>query len=277
MRQIGCALVPAVILFANPLCAGAMLMVTDVSGKVLLDGRTPVKLIDGIEVHKTLTLGPGGRLALLNLVTGVETVFKGPCRFRLDGEGRPQGARPALIRPVAVAQGPLRLKQESLVPAGILMRGAEATAEGPRLEVAPLGPVVLEASPLLSWKDPGSCTSTRFRLYDDAGAILHEAKVEGTSFQLPVLLPGKSYTWVLECGVSGRAPRMASGCIKVLDEVARLQLEKVRPAAGAAFADRVLYAALLDDMGLLKEGRAMWQALAKERPADKRLGDLAKR
>jgi hypothetical protein len=50
-----------------------------------------------------------------------------------------------------------------------------------------------------------------------------------------------------------------------------------RPKPGAAFSDRVLYAALLETEGLACEAQEAWTALAKERPEDPTLKQWAER
>lgn len=53
------------------------------------------------------------------------------------------------------------------------------------------------------------------------------------------------------------------------------ELDQVRPQPGAPFAERVVYAALLDRHGRKAEARKLWKALAAERPGDARLKALA--
>ena len=261
----------ACVLAVLPLGAQAVCMVTDVAGHVSLGGQAQIRLMDGLEARGTLTLGRGARVALLDLATGVEEVFLGPCRFQLDGQGRAHGAKPAVIRRGAAARGPLRLRPETLVLAGVPMRGDEAPPDPARLEVAALGPTVLEASPLLTWKVPGPGARTQFRLYDAAGTILLETDLEGNSFRLPALAPEKTHTWVLEAKVPGHAPQVASGTLRLLGLTTQAQLEQARPPTGAAFSERLVYAALLDDLGLKGEAQRYWQVLAAERPGDGRL------
>jgi len=54
----------------------------------------------------------------------------------------------------------------------------------------------------------------------------------------------------------------------------RARVERARPPANAAFGDRVLYALLLEELGVREEALRLWQALAAERPSDP---DLAMR
>ena len=264
-------------LATSPLGSGAVMMVTDVAGKVFQEPRIPIRFMDGLAASKAVTLAPGSRLALLDLATGVERVYLGPCRLVLDGAGRPSGARPVFSQRLEAAQGPLRLKPQNLVLAGVVMRGADAALEAARLEVIPCGPVVLERSPLLTWTEPWPAAQTRFRLYDEVGTLVQEATVTGASIRMPPLVPGKPYTWTLEAVLPGHPPRGASGMVRVLDDQRQGELAKVRPAATAPFAERLVFAALLEDLGLRGEAHPWWQALARERPREGRLQDLARR
>ena len=273
MSQVFKALLPALFLVSTGLGAGAVVLVTDVSGRVVLESRDVVRLMDGIPAGKALVLARGSRLSLLDLATGEELAYHGPCRLRLGEKGRPQGAKPASMRPVAAAQGALRLGPDRLVLAGVPMRGPE-DAEGAELEVAPRGPVLLADAPRFDWKAEASARF-RFRLYDGAGNILHELSGEGHALQLPRLEVGKRHIWILESGVPGRPPQVASGRFRVLEAPAREQLERVRPGTGADFSERLVFAALLEDLGIRDEARRMWGGLAAERPGEGRLKELA--
>ena len=277
MLQVRFARFIAVALATVPMCAGAVVMVTDVVGKVVQEPHIPLQFMDGIGAGKTLTLAPGSRLALMDLATGVERVYRGPCRLLLDAAGRLSGARPISTRLLNAAQGPLRLKPESLVLAGVVMRGAEAGSDPARLEVVPFGPAVLERSPLLAWVDPGPGAQTHFRLYDEAGTLLQETTLTGTSIRLPALAPGKPYTWVLEAVQAGHPPRGASGTVRVLDDPSQVELARVRPGAAAPFGERLVFAAMLEELGVKGEAHELWRGLARERPRENRLQQLVGR
>ena len=55
----------------------------------------------------------------------------------------------------------------------------------------------------------------------------------------------------------------------------RAQIEAARPAANAPFAERVRFAAWLQQQNLEDEARVYWRALAAERPDSQRLKELA--
>jgi hypothetical protein len=54
----------------------------------------------------------------------------------------------------------------------------------------------------------------------------------------------------------------------------RARVDRARPRADASFGDRLLYALLLDELGVREEAGQLWTQLARERPAD---SDLAAR
>lgn len=58
----------------------------------------------------------------------------------------------------------------------------------------------------------------------------------------------------------------AAAEFSLLAKAERERLGRLRPARSSPFAERLLYATLLEQNGLLDEARFYWQALSAERP-----------
>jgi hypothetical protein len=57
----------------------------------------------------------------------------------------------------------------------------------------------------------------------------------------------------------------------------RARVDRARPRADASFGDRLLYALLLDELGMREEAERFWTQLARERPDDRDLAARAQR
>jgi hypothetical protein len=63
--------------------------------------------------------------------------------------------------------------------------------------------------------------------------------------------------------------------IKPMTPEQEAQREKLRPAENAPFADWVVYAMGLEQIGLTSEAKGVWKKLSAQRPNDPKLRQLA--
>ncbi len=252
---------------------GSVAMVVDLEGRVTLDGGRALHLLDEIGPGRSLRLTPEARLVLVDLSSGDERVFKGPGRLRFDGAGRAQGLRPEAVHKHPALSG-LRLRRGGLAQVAVVMRSGQASRS---LEVLPQGPMLLEDAPRFRWEALGSQATYLFKLFDAKGGLLLERSLSETGVQAPDLKPGEACTWVLEARLPEQAPRVCTGKVAVLDAAIRDLLLRSKPAPGAPFTERLVYAALLEDAQVGDEARLAWRALAQERPSDAHLKLLAGR
>lgn len=267
-------LIPAACL---SLSAQGIVMVVDLRGPVTLEGPKSLKLLDELGSGATILMGANSHLTLLNLKTGEELVFQGPCKLKLDAQGRVAGKPPQRTRRLPAFQGQTRLNVRGMVQAATVLRG---DGESTDLQVLPCGPVVTEALPGIRWKDCGPGSRYRFKLFNARGDL--HAEYEGTATSFSLLEPrglkeGERYTWILEAHPSNEAPVAQSGRLRLLSSGQKAMLDKARPGPEASFADRVIFAALLEELRIKDEARSLWQALSRERPEDERLRVMAAR
>jgi hypothetical protein len=251
-------------------------MVTDLAGRATVAGGKAVRLLDEVVPGAWVQLDKDARLVMVQLATGDELVFKGPCRLKFGVSGKPEGAAPAEVRRHP-ALGALKLRPGGMVQAALVMRGGSREL---RLEVLPKGPVLLDPLPEFRWQALGLSAEYTLKVFDATGRLHLERSLAQPSLKLPAdkaLKAEEDYTWILEARVPNQAPRISTGRVRLLDAQRRADLEQSRPGAGSTFAERLVFAALLEELQVWDEAGPAWQALAKERPEDPRLRVLAAR
>jgi hypothetical protein len=260
----------------------AVAMVTDLEGKAVLtdDARKPaVTILSEIRQDARVQIEAGGRLVAVYLGSGQSWEMKGPAvvLFRAQQPDAESGASPQ-ARGNALSKGSkdIRIKPVTVAQAAIVMRSVK-----PNLKLKlqnPLGNKILDESPQFAWKELAPNVQYRFALLDETGKALFEATVTDTSLQLPAQLQLKeaaTYTWMVSAQHPDGAAFSNASDFSLASADLRRQVEALRPAPGAPFAERVAFAAWLEQMALRDEARKYWKAAAAERPDDPRLKVMA--
>jgi hypothetical protein len=273
----------AVVLAVSPASMAATLaLVTDLHGDATIEGGAKpqaLSILAEIESGTRVRLQAQSSLVAVYLASGTEyaivgpalvefaerdvSVLSGPPASRRDSAFGPAG-KDIRIRPVGIAQG------------GIVLRGG---ATGPRISLLSLdGTRTLEATPRFRWRGPEGSDAYRFELSDSSGRMIYSMESASSELVLPAQVPlaaGAAYTWQVETrGADGRR-HVAMGEFSVASAQLREQAQALRPAGDAPVAQRVAYAAWLEQAELRDEARSYWKALAAERPDDARLKSLA--
>ena len=270
----------ALVLAAATAGAEPVAMITDIQGKVQGDvAAGPPAILASVESGATLQVADGGALVVVYFQSGKEFTFKGPSTIKFAG-GEPQvlaGAKPDARDPLmGKVAGAGKIKPVGKIQAAVVMRGSNQNA---RIKLENMvGTRVLEVRPVFQWQAPEQGLSYDFELTDEAGRILLETQVRGTSFALPEsvkLQDGKTYTWLVGTRMSDGRKYTNAGDFTVAPAELRRDIEAVRPAADAPIAERVTYAAWLDQMQFHDEARKYWKQLALARADDANLKTLA--
>lgn len=265
---------------ALPALAQSIAMVTDVSGKAVLQGgRSTLTIMSELPADAKVQLDGGTRLTAVYLASGDEYAFTGPAQIQF-GAREPQalsGAAPRK-RTTALAQAGkgAMIRVSGVSQAGFVMRGGRASGRIRLLSLT--GTKTLEPGPEFRWQQANGVARYRFRLLDDMGKPLHEAEVEGTAYALPAsvaLREGVAYSWELSARFSDGRTYTSNGDFSLATKELRDQAQALRPAEGAPVAERVLYAAWLEHAHLKDEARKHWQALLADRPDDPALQALS--
>lgn len=255
-------------------------MITDLQGKVQgASAADAPAILASVESGATLQVGDGGALVVVYFQSGKEFTFKGPATVRF-ASAAPEvlaGAKPESRDPLmGKVAGAGKIKPVGKVQAAVVMRGANQNA---RIKLDNMvGTRVLEKRPVFQWQAPEQGLAYDFELTDESGRMLIESKVQGTSFALPEsvrLEDGKTYTWLVGTTMADGRKYTNAGDFTVAPADLRRDIEAVRPAADAPIAEKVTFAAWLDQMQFHDEARKYWKQLAVARADDANLKTLA--
>lgn len=257
-------------------------MVTDLEGKAVLldDMRKPaVSILSEVRQDARVQIEAGGRLVAVYVNTGQSWEMKGPAvvQFRTQQPEAESGAKPQ-PRGNALSKGSkdIRIKPVVVAQAAIVMRSVKPNLKLKLLN--PLGNKTLEERPAFAWKGLAADIQYRFALLDETGKTLYEAAVANTTLQLPAqvqLKEAATYTWMVSAQHPEGMTFSNASDFSLASADLRRQVEALRPAANSPFAERIAFAAWLEQMALRDEARKYWKAAAAERPDDPRLKVMA--
>jgi len=254
-------------------------LVIDAQGDATLAGAR-VAILTGLPSGAEVTLAPAARVVVVHTQNGRQFELIGPGAFRWTG-GKVEVVRPGELRvreSADAAFGDLRLRTGRLAQASISMRGVPG--ESKLQLVSPASTWLLEAPKSFRWQPMASAASYRFQLTDSNGKPLHEARTSAAAVDLPAgvaLEAGRTYGWQVQAELAGG--RSIDGWTEfgVAAPDLRARVDRARPRADASFSDRLLYALLLDELGVREEAERLWAQLVRERPDDKDLAARAQR
>lgn len=237
--------------------AATPLQVTELRGGVQ-QGERQVRLLDTLADGAILALDQTALLVAWDAASDRRYVVAGPGQLTLAASGPVLAGSGSvhMLAPRRVVPAPKQ--PDGTVMAGAIMRTAATAALPAAVPLLPL------AQADFSWRSRPHLGDWLFQLYDDAGALLHEARVAERHYRLPpglVLAPDRAYRWQLawddgHAWVQGpRESRrtMASQPVSM-------------PAAHASAAARLGAALQLRDNGQLREARAVAPELFGETP-----------
>ena len=266
---LGIVLLPA----RTVLAADAVAMVTDLQGPARLtdEGRQrPLALLEYLRPGHEVRLGKNARVTFIYFQSGTQYVAGGEGTVRIAAT-KPEVAGGATLAGSETRQAALAASARKDVVQGALVM---KIAPQPIQPLSPMDTRVLNAHPVLVWKSPKAKPPFHLTLTDANKQVVAQADVKATRFELPAgvtLADGARYTWRVEGRTSKGDPVIGEASFDVATAAERDKLNQARPAAGAAFSERVTYAVILDGMGFRDDARQLWRQLAAERPKDIRL------
>ena len=270
---LGCAVL-ALCLGAQ--AAGNVAFVADIKGNATIEGDGKLNFLAELAPGTRLLLGTGASASITFAATGAEFTLTGPGEFlvapaEIKGEKGPAPAR----RTVMVLPDPgvvARVSQAATASArmrGIVAGGANA--DKATLEY-PVDTRVTSLQPMMRLRDGAGVEGATLTLLDASGKEVWKGSVKSAATRSPVKLsPASRYTWTVTTpkGTLGEAR------FETLSVEAMARAEKSRRGA-RNFADRVMHAFMLQDIGASQEAREAWATLARERPDLPELAILAR-
>ena len=266
------------ILAACPLPSWAQsdVIVVDRNGQVsrVSPGETrPVATLATLAIGSGLQLDPAASVTLLYVATGDEYTVTGPGTARIEAAGVSSGGGASVQRRPPDSARPVQLRVDALAMGGMVMRGGGLRARSPS------GWVVRLPSQL-TWDSLATQASYRVVLHDAAGTPLFEQVAEGLKLAFPKdlqLKPDERYTWTVTRETDAGAVPGTSASFALASQELRDQAARLEPDDSSTFADRLVYALWLEQVGAIGEARDMWRSLADQRPGDDALIQRAHR
>jgi len=233
----------------------------------------PVATLGTLPVGSRVQLSRGASLTLLYLGSGDEYTVTGPGDALL-GAGGVSATGEAVVKRRVPAAGPsLQLRSDSVVMGGFVARSGGLRARAPE--------GVLTVPPArLVWESLAPRARYRVEIRDHAGVVLYAQSAAGLSLAFPdlPLQPEQDYSWSVALeSADGATGRAATATFNLAPPGLRDDARRRAPVAGASFADQLLYALWLDDIGAQGEARLLWEALAQQRPGEQALLARARR
>ena len=262
----------------------ASLLVTDVEGQVNNDSKTPLSLLAEVHTGSKLSLETGAKLVLVDMSSGREYLLIGEGQYQIDPGGPRTLWGPAVVAKSLPANNlpPVRIAT-NLVAQGTLvmrnMRNVHNMMNIP-LPISPVRTALLTTTPLLRWSPVEGATSYRVSIskQSEQDVRLFDTITKECKLALPDsagLTAGGYYSWRIEAINEKEKIGDASTIIGVVSSDVADKLAQLKPDPQASYARRVLYAAELHQAGAVEEARALWQALAIERPGHANLQKLS--
>lgn len=274
MSRAARAIVATLFLLASLVVQAAdpVAFVSDFRGDVAMNGagRPPflAELIPGTK----LVLGAEATATVMYVVSGEEFLLKGPGDFTVTRQGvkAVKGPAPAIRVPPLKASTTVLVQTSRTATASLRMRSAPAPRGDRSGPLYPVNAKIASAQPVLRWAgDPGATWT--ITVSTAAGKEAFRGTAKGTSLRLPArLAAGETFLWSVSAGSESGEARF-----ETLPADAIAAADKAR-AAAKSFADRVLLAMFLQDLGAAQDSREVWAQLAAERPDIPELAGLAR-
>lgn len=261
-----------------PADAMAGLLVTEVTGRAEIEGKGTLAILAEISDGARLSLQPGATVVAVDLASGKEYVLKGGQDYRVTPQG-PQGSGGGVTATALPAKGMPDIR----IAPGMVARakpatGSRAIRANVLSPISPVKTIVVSDAPLFRWSPVEASNGYRLSILKPDGSLHWEARTRDTQLALPTthrLAPGEKYTWRIEYFSEGGGTADASAEFSVAPAATIKQLSALKADAHAAFSRRVLYAAMLTEVGAKEEARELWRELAQEKPDDNVLRKFA--
>lgn len=278
MKNIAHILLTLSVLAAPAWAQQPLAFFSDLKGAVTLDGNARPQILGELARGQKITLGADGNASVMYVATGREFALKGPGEYLVreadvaSSSGAAAAARPTEWR----TSGKVLAQVAETSGASVRMRSL-ARPKAPEPSQAlhyPVQGAVATLQPVFRWNAPDAKAVADFTLLVDG----HEqpvvkARAVGGTYKLPSRLkPDTEYAWRVSIG----SEDLGIARFRTLSASAASALESRRPASGAPFSDRVLYALALQEAGASQDAREAWAALARERADLPELAALAK-
>lgn len=282
LAQLLTTLVFSVSLTTTIYASEAVAMITDLTGNASLTSNGEQKkceILMSTFSGDEIRVEANSKLTLVYFKTAKEYTFPENAIIKINTEA-PENKSGSKVtsRDLEVAKNTKLLADEDEYDqAAIVFRG---TRKKPKIKlVSPVSSKILSSQPMFEWQPLEEDLQYRFVLTDDSGRTVIETLVNGTNFKLPPenkIAEDVLYTWQVEARLSTGDVYTNSTNFRLLNDKERGKINRLRPKENATFSERIVFAMLLEQMGVRGEARSYWKTLSTERPDNKLLKAKAK-
>lgn len=260
----------------------AVAMITDLTGNASLTSNGEQKkceILMSTFSGDEIRVEANSKLTLVYFKSAKEYTFPENTIININTEApENKSGSKATTRDLEVAKNmKLLADEDEYNQAAIVFRG---TRKKPKIKlVSPVSSKILSSQPMFEWQPLEENLQYRFVLTDDSGRTVIETLVNGTNFKLLPenrIVDSVLYSWQVEARLSTGAIYSNSTNFSLIDKEELEKVNRLRPKDGATFSERVVFAMLLEQMGVRGEARGYWKILSVERPDNKLLKGKAK-
>lgn len=259
----------------NGHAADPVALVLDVQGSaaVIQPHKSKLAVLSYLEPGTVLRVEPGAKVAVTYFYKALEYNFTGPAVVAIKPEmAQVISGNPAQRRDLEETQTEA-VKKLALRPSDKLARATFEMRSMPKTLrlLAPLNSAIVTTTPELSWESVPGVQHYRLVIADVRGLALVDETTSASSWRVPkdAALPmGKTYRWRVEAQFATRKVISPDGEFWIVDKAQAEKIARMTPPTNASFADRILYAVTLENLGLKEDAKAEWSRLAQERPEE---------
>ncbi len=246
-------------------------MVADIQGQVMIevDGEMqPCEILSELDAGSKLRIESDSALTLFYFDSSEEFTYDMAGEIMIGTEqpeavtGGQASSRNLNMETLAE----IAMEDDSGIAIGLLKL---RSGMGPQLRlISPRDTKVLESNPEFHWTAIEGAQSYQFILSSELGKTIAAIQVAGTSLTLPAdvtLGDGADYTWEIVAKDSDTEYR-AHAYFSLVEPDLRTHIESAQPTAQASFAERVVFARMLERLEVKEAATKIWQELALLRP-----------
>lgn len=247
-------------------------MIADIEGQGAINTageNEPADILIELAPGSEISLENDSKLTLFFFASSEEYTYNGPGQILIEAQqpkllsGKEANTRNLNMTKLAG----IAAEDEGSIGLGVLKL---RNFEKPKLQLlAPVNTKVIATHPKFSWSAVEGATSYKFVLSNELGKKIADISVNDNSIELPKdarLSSGEEYTWEIITQTSEQTEYRAHAYFSVAEEHVSLQVESSRPDSTASFSEKVVYARLLEKLGLKYEAKIIWQKLVALKP-----------
>jgi hypothetical protein len=257
---------------ANAEADSNIAMIADIEGPgaiTVAGNNQAADILDELAAGSEISLEDGSKLTLFYFASSEEYTYDGPGEILIENQ-QPKlvSGKQANTRNLNMAKlADIAAEDEGGIGLGVLKL---RNFEKPKLQLlAPVDTKIIAMQPKFSWLPVAGASSYKFILSNELGKNIANISVSDNWVNLPVdtkLMSGEEYTWEIVVQTAEPAGYRAHAYFSIAEDYVIDQVESSRPDTAARFSEKIVYARLLEKLGLKHDAKTIWQELVVLKP-----------